>query len=84
MNQLKLEIISIDGILFSDNCNMAVVPCSLGEIGFMYGHEELVATLKHGNINIYDNNENIMQSFEVNSEGFVKMQNPDKLMILLK
>ena len=66
MSKLNLEIISPTGVVFKGECQMAVVPSAAGEIGVMYGHESVIASLKDGCIAIYDEKENL-----------IKTKNPD-------
>ena len=60
---------------------MAVVPCSLGDIGFMHNHEIVVALLREGEVRIYDEKNELVKSVPVKS-GSVKMQNDGKLLVL--
>jgi F-type H+-transporting ATPase subunit epsilon len=82
MANLKISIISHQGILFEGECDMAVVPSALGEIGLMSGHESYVANLIEGEVKLYDNSNNITQTFAI-SGGFVEMANDNKLTILV-
>ena len=82
MANLKLEIISREGILFNGECHMAVVPSVLGDIGFMFGHEIVIASLREGSILIYSEKDTLIKSFAVVS-GFVKMQDQEKLLVLI-
>jgi F0F1-type ATP synthase epsilon subunit len=61
---------------------MAVVPSVDGEIGVMYGHETIVAMLKAGQISVYDNKQNVVKTFAVES-GFAEMQGAEKLLVLV-
>lgn len=82
MANLNLEIISPSGILFSGTCNMATVPSVEGEMGIMFGHEAVIATLKEGQITVYDDKQNVIKTLEVKS-GFAKMQSAEKLLVLV-
>ena len=82
MANLNLEIISPSGILFSGACNMATVPSVEGEMGIMFGHEAVIATLKEGQITVYDDKQNVIKTLEVKS-GFAKMQSAEKLLVLV-
>lgn len=82
MSDLKVEIISAEGLLFKGNCNMAVVPSSSGDIGFMAGHETVLSSLREGEIMIYDLNQAIIKSIKIVS-GFAEMQGSDHLSILV-
>lgn len=82
MSALNLEIISVQGIIFKGDCNMAVVPSSAGDIGVMYGHEAIIAKLREGQITVYDDKQNILKQIEVKG-GYAEMQGANTLMVLL-
>jgi F-type H+-transporting ATPase subunit epsilon len=82
MADLNLEIIAPTGVIFKGSCHMAVVPSVDGEIGVMYGHETIVAMLKAGQISVYDNKQNVVKTFAVES-GFAEMQGAEKLLVLV-
>lgn len=82
MANLNLEIISRNSIIFNGKCHMAVVPSVLGDIGFMYGHEIVIASLREGSILIYDEKDTLVKSFVVDG-GFVKMQDRENLLVLV-
>lgn len=82
MADLKVEIISIEGVLFNGSCNMAVVPSINGDVGVMYGHESIIVNLRQGEINLYDNSNNIIKSVSL-EKGFAEMQGEEKLLILI-
>ncbi len=82
MSALNLEIISPSGILFKGECHLVVVPSQSGDVGVMHGHEALIASLREGKIDIYDEKQNIIKSFDVKS-GFAKMQGIEKLSVLV-
>lgn len=82
MSDLKLEIISPNGVLFSGECHMAVVPSILGEIGVMYGHEAVIAGLRPGQVAVYDDKGVILKSFDV-SGGYAEMKGADKLLVVV-
>jgi len=82
MENLHLEIISPTGILFKGNCHMAVVPAAEGEMGIMQGHELVITTLNSGQLAVFDQKNNQIASFEVNS-GFAKMQDANNLLVLI-
>jgi F-type H+-transporting ATPase subunit epsilon len=79
---LNLEIISPTGILFKGECFMATVPSVEGEMGVMYEHEAVIASLAAGQVKIFDANQNVIKTFDVKS-GFAEVQNPGKLLVLL-
>jgi len=82
MSALNLEIISVQGIIFKGECNMAVVPSVNGDIGVMHGHEAVIAKLREGQITVYDDKQNILKQIEVEG-GYAEMQGLDKLMVLV-
>ena len=82
MSDLKLEIISSSGTLLSGNFSMAVVPSTGGDIGVMQGHEVFIASLREGEVSVYDEQQNVIKSFPVKS-GFAEVQESGKLLILI-
>lgn len=82
MSDLNIEIISKTQIIFSDKANLAIVPATDGEIGFMSGHELVVSTIKDGEIKVFDKDNKLIISTEVKS-GFAEMVNENKLIILV-
>jgi F-type H+-transporting ATPase subunit epsilon len=83
MSNLKLEIISPEGILFNGDCHMAVVPSALGDIGFMHNHEMVIASLREGEIVVFNEKNEALKSFAVKS-GFAKMQEGGRLLVLVE
>jgi F-type H+-transporting ATPase subunit epsilon len=81
MANLNLEIISPAGVLFKGTCYMAVIPSVEGEMGVMNNHEAVIANLQTGVISIFDEKQNLIKSFEVES-GFAE-SSVEKLLILL-
>lgn len=82
MAELKIEVISIEGVIYSGVCSMAVVPSASGEVGIMKGHESIISSLRSGEIQIYDSSNNIVKAIQVKS-GFAEMQSEDKLLVLI-
>lgn len=80
MTNLNLEIISPKGILFKGTCNMATIPSVEGEMGVMAGHEAVIVSLKAGQIAVYDDKQNLVKTFDVES-GFAE-QSAEKLLVL--
>ncbi|MFM7620394.1 MAG: F0F1 ATP synthase subunit epsilon [Alphaproteobacteria bacterium] len=78
---LHVEIASSQGMLFQGNCHLAVIPALSGEIGVMDNHESFLASLKEGEIKIFDHQNNLIKSLPLES-GFAEMQN-SKLIILI-
>ena len=52
----KFEVITPDGVIFSDNVEQAVIPGSEGEFGVLELHSPMVSTLKEGEIKILKDN----------------------------
>jgi F-type H+-transporting ATPase subunit epsilon len=82
MLNLKLEILSPSGVIFKGDCAMVVVPSAAGEIGVMKGHEAFITNLQEGQVAIYNDQQEIIKSFEVKA-GFAEMQSEEKLLVLL-
>ena len=80
-SKLKVEIISPKGVIFDDNCHLAVIPGNLGDIGVMNNHELVLTSLRKGEIKIYDKLEKLINSFEINS-GFAQNEK-EKLLVLV-
>lgn len=55
MQTLNLEIVTPDGMIFSDNVKSVVLPGSEGEFGVYPGHISLVSILKAGVVDIEKN-----------------------------
>ena len=82
MSNLHLEIISPNGVLFKGECHLAVVPSISGDIGFMQGHELVIAAMRQGEVAVYDDKQNLVKSFEVSS-GFAEMKDINNLLVLV-
>lgn len=61
--KIKVQIITPEKTGLSLSCSMIVLPAIEGEIGIMYGHQELITYLKSGLIKIFDSEENIQAYF---------------------
>ncbi|MBM3590074.1 MAG: hypothetical protein FJX30_01685 [Alphaproteobacteria bacterium] len=82
MADFKVEITSIEGVLFGGLCQMVVLPSISGDIGVMRGHESIISNLRVGEIQIFDNLNNVIKSIAI-SGGFAEMQSEDKLLVLV-
>jgi len=82
MPKLNLEVISKTGVVFSGQCSQAVVPCIEGEIGFMVGHEIVVAIVKEGKIKILGDEDKLIEEIDVES-GYVEMKGENDLVVLI-
>ncbi|QQF52274.1 F0F1 ATP synthase subunit epsilon [Campylobacter fetus subsp. venerealis] len=52
MNIIHLEIVTPEGLIFSNDAKMVVLPGSEGEFGVLPGHASLVSLLKIGVVDI--------------------------------
>ena len=50
---MKLEIVTPEKLVFSQNIEMATLPGVEGEFGVLQNHSPLIAELQEGEINIY-------------------------------
>jgi F-type H+-transporting ATPase subunit epsilon len=82
MADLKIEIISIEGLIFKGSCTIAVVPAISGDLGIMHGHEAIISNLRDGEIQLYDDSQNIFKTVIIKG-GFAEMQGEEKLLILV-
>jgi F-type H+-transporting ATPase subunit epsilon len=55
---MRLEIITPDKKLFEGDVKSAVFPGSEGSFGIMDNHAPMIATLKAGNVQLTENNNN--------------------------
>lgn len=79
---LKVEITSPKGIIFSGFCYLAVVPSIAGDLGVMLGHEIVVTNLREGEVVLFDEKNNEIKKFVVKS-GFSKVQEDGSLLVLI-
>jgi F-type H+-transporting ATPase subunit epsilon len=75
---LRLEVVSPDGRVFTDDVDMVVVPGIEGELGILPHHTPLVTALGVGELRI--RREGTVQ-FMLISGGFVEVR-PDKVVIM--
>ena len=64
---IKLEIVTPEKLIFSQNVEMATLPGSDGEFGVLENHQPLISDLKEGEIKIYSslNSSSPNQSFAI-------------------
>lgn len=82
MSLLSVEIVSPQGIIFKGDCHLVVVPASSGELGLMSDHEAIITDLQEGKIEIFNEQESSIKSFEIKG-GFAEINNNKKLSILV-
>ncbi len=78
MATLKLEIITAERLVFSDDVNTVVAPGIEGELGILPHHAPLITMLKPGELLIRRDGEEIYMSV---SGGFLEIR-PNKVIIL--
>ena len=62
-DNFKIEIISPEKIIFSDNCYMATLPSYEGDMSILKNHISIITFLRPGIIQIQKNNENFEKFF---------------------
>ena len=78
MATIRLEIITAERQVFSDDVNSVVAPGVDGELGVLPHHAPLITMLKPGEVLIRKDNE---ETFLFVSGGFLEIR-PDKIIIL--
>ncbi len=78
---LRVEIISSSGIVFDAYCHMATIPTTNGELGIMKNHESTLVKLKEGEVNVYNDKNEIIKTLKV-LDGFAH-NIKNKLLILI-
>ncbi|MGH2392173.1 MAG: F0F1 ATP synthase subunit epsilon [Candidatus Limnocylindria bacterium] len=75
---LRLEVVSPDGRIFTDDVDMVVVPGIEGELGILPHHTPLVTALGTGELRIRQSG---TVQFMLISGGFVEVR-PDKVVVM--
>jgi len=76
---ITLEVVTPEGVVVSEEVQIAVAPGSLGEFGVLVGHTTFLTTLKTGTIH-YTGSDGV-QRYIFTSGGFAEAL-PDKLTVL--
>lgn len=76
---IEFELVSPQRLLMSEPVEMAVVPCTEGDIGVLPGHSPLIASVRAGLIDIYQGGK-IRESLFVGG-GFVEVS-PERCTVL--
>lgn len=76
---MKLEIITPDKKLFDGHVRSAVFPGSEGSFGVLNNHAPMIATLKSGKIELFEENNN---KIEFNVKGGVVEVLKNKVVVL--
>ena len=77
--KMKLEIISPDKLLFEGQVKSAVFPGSEGSFGVLNNHAPMIATLKAGKIQLFEENNN---KIEIVVKGGVVEVQKNKVIVL--
>lgn len=81
---LLLEVVTPEGVVYSDNVNMVIAPGSEGELGILPNHTPLVSKLKKGLLRVKKKDEKDQFGDELKMEilgGFLEVR-PDKVTVL--
>jgi F-type H+-transporting ATPase subunit epsilon len=76
---MELSIISPEGIVFSGNVEMIVIPGEKGDFGVLDRHAPFMTTLRAGSVTLYKN-KFPNQTFSI-SGGFCEVT-PDRCLVL--
>lgn len=74
----RLEIVTLDRLVFAEDIDFVVVPGSEGELGILAHHAPLISTLKPGELRIRRGND--VEYYAIGG-GFVQVR-PDKVVVL--
>ena len=70
-NQVKLEILTPKGVIFSKEVNSIIAPGKLGSFGILPGHAPLISSLGPGNI-VIDEESGNKTNYKIDS-GFLEV-----------
>lgn len=70
-NQIKLEILTPKGVIFSKEVNSVIAPGKLGSFGILPGHAPLISSLGPGNI-VIDEESGNKTNYKIDS-GFLEV-----------
>lgn len=70
-NQVKLEILTPKGVIFSKEVNSVIAPGKLGLFGILPGHAPLISSLGPGNI-VIDEESGNKTNYKIDS-GFLEV-----------
>jgi len=76
---IKLEIVTVERLLYSDDVDMVIAPGSEGVLGILPNHAPLLTALNYGELIVRKQGEED-QSFAIGG-GFMEVQ-PDKVTVL--
>ncbi|MDO8473917.1 MAG: F0F1 ATP synthase subunit epsilon [Dehalococcoidia bacterium] len=78
MSTLKLEIVTVEGVIYSDDVNVVVAPGIEGQLGILPHHAPLMTMLEPGEVVIKKGGEETIMAV---SGGYLEVS-PDKVVIL--
>ncbi|WP_423822439.1 F0F1 ATP synthase subunit epsilon [Salinisphaera sp. SPP-AMP-43] len=70
--KIHVDVVSVEGEIFSGSASIVYAPAEMGEIGIMPRHAPLLTRLKPGNLRIHDENDVEEQVFV--SGGLLEIQ----------
>ncbi|KEZ77823.1 F0F1 ATP synthase subunit epsilon [Salinisphaera hydrothermalis] len=70
--KIHVDVVSVEGEIFSGSASIVFAPAEMGEIGIMPRHAPLLTRLKPGNLRIRDENDNEEHVFV--SGGLLEVQ----------
>ncbi len=78
MAKLRLEIVTAERTVYSDDADVVVAPGQEGELGILPRHAPLLTTLQPGELRIRKDGEEVVMAI---SGGFMEVR-PDKVIVL--
>src|SRR4030042_185466 len=78
MSTIKLEIVTAERLIYSEDVNMVVAPGVIGYLGILPHHAPLMTMLKPGELRIKKESEEISLAV---TGGFMEVR-PDKILVL--
>lgn len=78
MSTLKLEVVTVERIVYSDDVDMVVAPGSEGQLGILPHHAPLMTALNPGALTIRKGDEDTLLAI---SGGYLEVR-PDKVTVL--
>jgi F-type H+-transporting ATPase subunit epsilon len=81
LTKFKIDIVTPEKIIYSDNATMLVLPGEDGEFAVLHNHIPIVSSIKEGFILIYDNS-TVIEKFFV-EDGFVEVTSNEGTVVLV-
>lgn len=78
MSTIKLDVVTAEGVVFSDDVDLVVAPGSEGQLGILPHHTPLMAILQPGELRVKKGGEDIALAV---SGGFIEVR-PDRVIVL--